>query len=69
MSDKTPDTPGRPGQLRHDVEQKVDELELRLAAVERHLAERARLALDRGDMRRSRSAAEDESSEPPEHES
>lgn len=70
MSDKNPDAPGSPGRLRRDVEEKVDELELRLTAVERQLAERARLALDRsGGMRPADNADDDHPSDSSEPES
>jgi hypothetical protein len=43
MSDTPPEPPGAPGDLRRQVEEKVDDLERRLDDVERALAERARL--------------------------
>lgn len=51
MPDKVSGSPGA-DELRREVEEKVDELELRVTAVERHLAERARVALDRDELRR-----------------
>jgi hypothetical protein len=50
MPDKVSGSGGA-DELRREVEQKVDELELRVTAVERHLAERARVALERDELR------------------
>lgn len=50
MPDNVSGSRGR-DELKREVEQKVDELELRVTAVERHLADRARVALDRDELR------------------